>query len=56
VFPAAGFPVLASQNRTPLVILNREETGLDGLAKLVIHADSGPVLSGVMARVTMGDS
>ena len=56
VFPAAGFPVLASQNRTPLVILNREETGLDGLAKLVIHADSGPVLSGVMARVAMGDS
>ena len=56
VFPAAGFPVLASQNRTPLVILNREETGLDGLAKLVIHADSGPALDAVMARVTMGDS
>ena len=56
VFPAAGFPVLASHNRTPLVILNREETGLDGLAKLVIHADSGPVLGAVMARVTIGDS
>lgn len=54
VFPAAGFPVLASQNRTPLVILNREATGLDGLATLVIHADSGPVLSAVMARVTAG--
>jgi NAD-dependent deacetylase len=51
VFPAAGFPVLASHNRTPLVILNREETGLDGLAKLVIHADSGPVLARVMARM-----
>lgn len=52
VFPAAGFPVLASQNRTPLVILNREETGLDGLADLVIHADSGPALTAVMARIT----
>lgn len=51
VFPAAGFPVLAKQNRTPLVILNREETGLDGLADLVIHADSAPVLGGVMARI-----
>lgn len=51
VFPAAGFPVLAKQNRTPLVILNREETGLDGLADLVIRADSAPVLGGVMSRL-----
>ena len=51
VFPAAGFPVLAKQNHTPLVILNREETGLDGLADIVIHADSGPVLEQVAARV-----
>ena len=51
VFPATGFPVLASHNRTPLVILNREATGLDGLAACVIHADSGPVLEAVMARL-----
>ena len=51
VFPAAGFPVLASHNRTPLVILNREETGLDGLAALVIRGESGPVLDAVMARL-----
>lgn len=51
VFPAAGFPVLASHNRTPLVILNREATGLDGLAALVIHADSGPVLEALTARL-----
>jgi len=51
VFPAAGFPVLAKQNRTPLVILNREETGLDGLADLVIRADSASVLGGVLARL-----
>ncbi|WP_421694344.1 SIR2 family NAD-dependent protein deacylase [Aestuariivirga sp.] len=54
VFPAAGFPVLAKQNRTPLVILNREETGLDGLADLVIHADSAPVLRAVMAQIDSG--
>jgi len=54
VFPAAGFPVLAKQNRTPLVILNREETGLDGLADLVIHAESGPVLGAVTARLGPG--
>jgi len=51
VFPAAGLPVLASHNRTPLVILNREETGLDGLARLVLHAESGPVLQAVVARL-----
>lgn len=51
VFPAAGFPVLASHNRTPLVILNREETGLDGLARLVIHGESGPVLVAVAERL-----
>lgn len=51
VFPAAGFPVLAKQNRTPLVIINREETGLDGLADLVIHAEIGPVMESVMARL-----
>jgi NAD-dependent deacetylase len=51
VFPAAGFPVLARQNRTPMIILNREETGLDGIADLVIHADSTTVLTAVMARV-----
>ena len=28
VFPAAGFPVMAKQNRTPLVIINRETDGI----------------------------
>ena len=46
VFPAAGFPVMAKQNRTPLVIVNREETGLDGLADLVVNAEIGPVMDG----------
>ncbi|WP_415005147.1 SIR2 family NAD-dependent protein deacylase [Aestuariivirga sp.] len=51
VFPAAGFPVTASHNHTPLVIINREPTGLDGLAQLVIHADAGPVLGAVVAKL-----
>ena len=48
VFPAAGFPVLASRNRTPLVIINREPTGLDGLAALAIHGEVGEVLPAVV--------
>lgn len=51
VFPAAGFPVTAKQNRTPLVIINREPTGLDGLADLVINDEIAPVLSAVLARL-----
>jgi NAD-dependent deacetylase len=51
VFPAAGFPVMAAQNRTPLVIVNREETGLDGLAGLVIHAEIGAVMEALMKRL-----
>jgi NAD-dependent deacetylase len=47
VFPAAGLPVLAAHNRTPLAIVNREPTGLDGLATLVVNADIGDVLSAV---------
>jgi len=52
VFPAAGFPVTASQNRAPLIILNREPTGLDGLARMVINAEAGPVLRAAVARLT----
>ena len=51
VFPAAGFPVMAKQNRTPLVILNREETGLDGLADLVVNAEIGPVMAALIRRI-----
>jgi NAD-dependent deacetylase len=47
VFPAAGLPVTAAHNRTPLVIINREPTGLDGLAAQVIHAEIGDVLRGL---------
>lgn len=54
VFPAAGFPVMAKQNRTPLVIINREATGLDGLADLVIHAEIGPAMEALLGCLSQG--
>ena len=47
VYPAAGFPALAKQSGARLVILNREETDLDGIADLVLHAEIGPTLGAV---------
>ena len=44
VYPAAGFPKLAARNGAPLVILNREPTGLDPLAGLVLHREIGVTL------------
>src|SRR4051812_48199827 len=37
VYPAAGFPEMAKRRGAALVIINREETGLDPIADLVIH-------------------
>jgi NAD-dependent deacetylase len=45
VFPAADFPVAAKRNGARLVIVNREPTGADTIADLVIRADIGSVLS-----------
>jgi NAD-dependent deacetylase len=44
VYPAAGFPKLAARNGARLVILNREPTGLDPLADLVLHREIGATL------------
>ncbi|WP_112663508.1 SIR2 family NAD-dependent protein deacylase [Microvirga flavescens] len=44
VHPAAGLPVLAKRNGAKVIILNRQETPLDEIADLVIHAEIGPVL------------
>ena len=44
VYPAAAFPVLAKRNGAKLVIINREPTGFDPIADLVINAEIGPVL------------
>lgn len=49
VYPAAGFPLLAKQNRAKLVIINREETDLDPYADLVIRDDIGTVLEPLAA-------
>jgi NAD-dependent protein deacetylase/lipoamidase len=44
VYPAAGFPELAKRNGAALAIVNREPTGLDGVADLVIHDGIGDTL------------
>ena len=50
VYPAAGFPELAKRNGAGLVIVNREPTGLDGIADLVVHDSIGDVM-GAAVRV-----
>ena len=44
VYPAAGFPELAKHNGAMLAIVNREPTGLDELADLVMHEAIGDTL------------
>ncbi len=48
VYPAAGFPALAKESGARLVIINREPTGLDALADLVINAEIGPTLGAAL--------
>ena len=48
VYPAAGFPALAKESGAGLVIINREPTGLDALADLVINAEIGPTLGAAL--------
>jgi NAD-dependent deacetylase len=44
VYPAAGFPELAKHNGATLVIINREPTGLDHIADLVLNRAIGETL------------
>src|ERR1700739_2000864 len=44
VYPAAGFPEVAKRNGATLVIINREPTGLDGIADLVLNRSIGETL------------
>ena len=44
VYPAAGFPELAKHNGATLVIINREPTGLDAIADLVLNRSIGATL------------
>ncbi|MGI9409524.1 MAG: SIR2 family NAD-dependent protein deacylase [Hyphomicrobiaceae bacterium] len=48
VYPAASFPIVAKKNGANLVILNREETPLDGYADLIINDEIGPTMSQVV--------
>lgn len=41
VYPAAGFPQLAKRNGARLVIVNRDQTPLDGLADLIVRGEIG---------------
>jgi NAD-dependent deacetylase len=41
VYPAAGFPEFAKRNGAALVIINREPTGLDRIADLVLNQSIG---------------
>ncbi len=48
VYPAAGFPEYAKRLGAGLAILNREETPLDPIADVVVHAEIGPSLGYVV--------
>jgi NAD-dependent deacetylase len=48
VYPAAAFPLLAKRAGARLVILNREETGQDPYADLVLHREIGPTLTAAL--------
>jgi NAD-dependent deacetylase len=48
VYPAAGFPELAKRSGARLAIVNREPTGLDAIADLVLHRPIGETLGAVV--------
>lgn len=48
VFPAADFPLRAKQNGAALVIVNRDPTGADEIADLVIHSGIGDTMQQVV--------
>lgn len=51
VYPAAGFPWMAHETGAGLVIVNQQETDMDRVADLVVHAGIGETMSGVMAAL-----
>ncbi len=48
VYPAAAFPELAKRNGAGLIILNLQQTGLDGIADLVLNRPIGDTLGAVV--------
>jgi NAD-dependent deacetylase len=54
VEPAASIPLQARNNGARLVIINRTETPLDGMADVVIHKSIGETMSRVMKYLGLG--
>lgn len=50
VYPAAGFPAMAYENGSKLVIVNQQPTEMDSIADLVINAGIGDTLQMVLAQ------
>jgi NAD-dependent deacetylase len=50
VYPAAGFPIVAKRNGSKLAILNREPTDLDDIADVVVNAEIGDSLGGIVGN------
>ena len=48
VYPAAGFPGMAYENGSKLVIVNQQPTDMDSVADLVIHAGIGDTMTAVL--------
>lgn len=48
VYPAAGFPIIAKQNGSGLVIINREPTEMDEIADLVVNDEAGATLAALV--------
>jgi NAD-dependent deacetylase len=51
VQPAASMPAVAKQGGAKLVIINRDETGCDHLADLMIRAEAGPTMAAIVEKV-----
>lgn len=54
VYPAAGYPLIAVERGSPLVIINQQDTPHDAAATLVLQAASGEVLPMVVAALAPG--
>jgi NAD-dependent deacetylase len=54
VYPAAGFPEFAIRSGAKLVIINRDPTGLDHAADLVINDAIGETLAAALAGLDSG--
>lgn len=51
VYPAAGLPELAKRRGAKLVIINRDETGLDAIADMLIEGSCGEALAAIDAAL-----